>query len=367
MAVPFVDLKGQYHTLKADIDRVVLEVLDSSSYILGQYVRTFEQEVEHFFGIKHAIGVNSGTDALLLSLRAMDIGSGDEVITVSNSFFATAEAISLAGAKPVFVDVTEPSFNVDSELLEAAITPRTKAIIPVHLYGQPADMDEVLEVAERHGLRVIEDACQAFGAEYKGRRTGTLGHAAAFSFVPAKNLGCYGDGGMVTTNDDVLAERVRLLRDHGSSKKYRHEVVGYNSRLDALQAAILSVKLKCLDDWNEARRRLAGQYGLELRGCDVVLPTEAPDRKHIYHLYVIRTKNRDQLQAALREQGISTLIHYPIPIHLQPAFGDGSPSCLPVTQRLADEILSLPLWPTMPTSSVTLTSDAIKQILSQRQ
>ncbi|MCE5242549.1 MAG: DegT/DnrJ/EryC1/StrS family aminotransferase [Syntrophobacteraceae bacterium] len=361
MSVPFVDLRQQYHSIKAEIDAALLEVLESSSYILGRYVERFEDQVCRFLDTRYAIGVNSGTDALLLSLVAAGIGPGDEVITVANSFFATAEAISLSGAKPVFVDVQEHTFNMDSSLLEAAVTSRTRAIVPVHLYGQPCDMDEIMAVAERFGLIVIEDACQAMGAKYKGRRAGSIGLAGCFSFVPAKNLGSFGDGGMVVTSDELLAAKIRLLRDHGSARKYEHERVGYNSRLDSLQAAVLSVKLGYLDDWNAARGRWAAEYDGLLSDVDVVRPSTSPGRSHIYHLYVVRARDRASVQAELGGKGVSTLIHYPIPLHRQAAYRDANYPELPVTEKLAREILSLPMWPMMSSEQVRETAEALQR------
>lgn len=363
MSVPFVDLRQQYHAIKAQIDAALFDVLESSSYILGRYVERFEDQVCRFLDTRYAIGVNSGTDALLLSLVAAGIGPGDEVITVANSFFATAEAISLAGAKPVFIDIDESTFNMDCSLIEAAVTSRTKAIIPVHLYGQPCDMDEILDIAERFGLIVIEDTCQAMGAKYKGRRAGGMGLAGCFSFVPAKNLGSFGDGGMVVTNDEQLAAKIRLLRDHGSSRKYEHERVGYNSRLDSLQAAVLSVKLGYLDAWNNARLRCAEEYNRRLSDLDVICPVASEERKHIYHLYVIRLKKRDIIQAELAKRGINTLIHYPIPLHRQAAYRKANYPELPVTEKLANEILSLPMWPHMSIEQLEETTGALEEVL----
>lgn len=369
MNVPFVDLIQQYHSLKPEIEAAVADVLESSSYILGKYVSRFESEIRDYLQVKHAIGVNSGTDALVLSLVAAGIGPGDEVITAANSFFATAGAICLAGARPIFVDVDERTYNMDPQKLydclkirnsKSQIRNRTKAIIPVHLYGQPADMDEILQLARAHDLIVIEDACQAMGAAYNGRRVGTFGLTGCFSFVPAKNLGGFGDGGIITTNDDAFAERVRVLRDHGSSQKYFHKRVGYNSRLDAIQAAVLSVKLRYLDQWNDARDRAASRYNFLLGDLDVVTPTTAPDRRHVWHLYVIRTKYRDALQSYLREKGIQTLVHYPIPIHRQEAFQNEAYPALPVTEKVAKEIISLPMWPHITNEQIERTVDAIR-------
>jgi dTDP-4-amino-4,6-dideoxygalactose transaminase len=356
-------LRAQYHALKPEIDAAIDDVLESSSYILGKYVETFEAEVCRFLGVRHAVGVNSGTDALLLSLIAAGIQPGDEVITAANSFFATAEAISLVGAQPVFVDVKRDTYNLDPSLIEAAITSRTRAIIPVHLYGQPADMDEILGIANRHGLAVVEDACQAMGATYRGKRVGGLGLAGCFSFVPAKNLGGYGDGGMVTTNDDRLAAAIRVLRDHGSSRKYVHQRVGYNSRLDAIQAAVLSVKLRHLDEWNQRRRSLATLYDELLGDLDVIRPTNAGDRQHIYHLYVIRSRQRDGLMEQLKERGIDAMIHYPVAIHRQPAFQDRDYPPLPVTDEITAQILSLPMWPLMTEAQVRATVEGVRDSL----
>ena len=352
MAVPFVDLQTQYRNLKAEIDPAVEAVFTKGDFILGGAVGKFEQDFAAFVGAKHAIGVASGTDALHLILRALGIGRGDEVITVANTFIATVEAISYAGATPVLVDCQPDTYQIDPDAVGRAITDKTKAIIPVHLYGQPADMDKIMAIAAARGIAVIEDACQAHGARVTGgRRCGAIGLAGAFSFYPGKNLGAYGDGGAITTHDDALAQRIRLLRNWGSVVKYQHEVKGFNSRLDTVQAAILNVKLRYMDQWNQSRAQAAGWYRELLADVPgVVLPVEAPwTEKHVYHLFVIRLPKHDpkQIQEALGALGIQSGIHYPIPIHLQPAYADlGLASgSMPHSEQSSREILSLPMFP----------------------
>ncbi len=348
MNVPLVDLKAQYAPLKDDILARMAEALDGMHLFLGPNVQALEREFAGFCGVPHAVGVSDGTAALQLALRACGIGPGDEVITVSHTFIATAEAIALIGARPVFVDVDPVTYTLDPAQLEARVTPRTRAVIPVHLYGQCADMGPILEVARRHGLRVIEDACQAHGARYRRARAGSLGDLAAFSFYYSKNLGAYGEGGMVTTGDDELARRLRMLRDHGSPERYRHEVVGMNARLDEVQAAVLRAKLPHLERWNALRRANAAHYDSLLARLEAVIPpAAAPYAEPVYHLYVIRARDRDGLQAWLRERGIGTGIHYPVPCHLQPAFRylGYRPGDLPATEQAAGEILSLPMYP----------------------
>jgi dTDP-4-amino-4,6-dideoxygalactose transaminase len=358
--VPFVDLGAQYATLRDDVRGAIDTVLERGDFVLGAAVDAFEEEFAASCGVAHAVGVDSGLSALELALRALGVGPGDEVVTAANSFIASALPISNLGAVPVLVDVDEATANLDVERLEAAVGPRTTAILPVHLYGQPADMDGVLEVARRHDLRVVEDACQAHGARWRGRRAGSLGDAAAFSFYPAKNLGAYGDGGIVTTGDPDLAERIRLLRNYGSREKYRHELLGANHRLDTLQAAVLRVKLRHLDVWNEARRRIAARYD-ELLAGEVVTPVRRPEAEHVYHLYVIRHPERDALRAHLEASGIATGIHYPLPIHLQPAYsGLGyARGDFPVTERLAHEILSLPMYPELDDEAVERVAEEV--------
>jgi dTDP-4-amino-4,6-dideoxygalactose transaminase len=348
MIVPFVNLKSQYQEIGPELRFAMNEVLESTAFAGGPYVAGFEEEFARFCGCQYAIGVGSGTEALWLTLLGLGIGPGDEVITVPNTFIATAEAITYAGAKPVFVDVEETSYNMNPDLLERAITGRTKAILPVHLYGQSADMDPIYEVANRFGLDVIEDACQAHGAEYKGRKAGSLGIAGCFSFYPGKNLGAYGEAGAVTTNSDGLRRRIATLRDHGQSRKYVHELVGWNCRMDGIQGAVLRVKLKYLAQANEARRKHAALYRELLKDLPgVLLPREMPYARHVYHLFVVRVKNRDEVLQALARRGISCGIHYPIPLHLQEAYdsmalGSGS---FPVAESCAREILSLPMFP----------------------
>ena len=344
--VPFVDLGAQYRTIAAEIDDAVSKVIRETDFILGREVRLFEEEFARFCEGQYAIGVDSGTSALELALRAYDIGPGDEVITVANSFIASALAISHAGATPVLVDVDPETYTMDVSAVEKAITPRTKAIIPVHLYGQPADMDPILQLAQRHQLVVVEDACQAHGARYKGKRVGSLGHAAAFSFYPGKNLGGYGDGGAVVTNDRDTAKRLEMLRNYGQQEKYRHMFRGYNRRLDTLQAAVLRVKLKYLEKWNAARRQNANRYRLLLEKSEVITPNEASYAESVWHLYVIRVNQRDALRDYLASRGISCGIHYPIAIHLQPAYRDlgYKKGDFPVTEDYAQRIISLPMY-----------------------
>src|SRR5262245_4749215 len=321
--IPFVDLKAQYESLKAEVDEAVLRVMGNCNFILGREVEEFEQNFAAFLGVEHALGVSSGLDALRLALEALGIGEGDEVIVPANTFIATALSVSSVGAVPVLVDMEERGFNIDPNKIEDAITSRTRAIMPVHLYGQPCDLDEVLEIARRHGLRVIEDACQSHGARFKGRRSGTIGDVGCFSFYPGKNLGAYGDGGAIVTADKDLAEKIERLRNYGQQKKYYHSEKGLNARLDTMQAAVLGVKLKYLDEWNRRRAAHAARYKELLKVVEqVALPQTLPDRDHIFHLFVIRVRERDRLQQYLGEKGVSALIHYPIPIHQQEAYAE---------------------------------------------
>lgn len=345
--IPFVDLGAQYRSIKTDIDAAIAAVLTRGDFILGQDVRLFEQEFAAYCGTSHCLGVASGTDALRLALQACGIGRGDEVITSAHTFIATVLAISEAGATPVLVDCEADFGLIDVTKIEAAITPRTRALLPVHLYGQPADMDPILALARARGLLVVEDACQAHGATYKGRRCGSLGDIAAFSFYPGKNLGAYGDGGAVTTNRADLADAVMLLRNYGQRVKYEHLVKGGNSRLDSMQAAVLRVKLRHLDQWNTARQHAAAAYGRALDGAGLVLPTVAPHGTHVFHLYVVQTPHRAALQSALDEARIQHGIHYPIPIHRQRAMADlgCAQGAFPVAESLAPRILSLPMFP----------------------
>jgi len=360
--IPLVDLKAQVQTLRNEIAETVLRNVDSADYILGLEVAEFEAEFARYVETKHAIGVASGTDALVLMLRACGVGPGYEVILPANTFVATAFAVSHCGARPVPVDVSEADFNVDADKAAAVVTRNTRAILPVHLFGLPADMDQVRSVADNAGAVLLEDACQAHGASYRGTRAGGLAAAAAFSFYPAKNLGACGDGGMVTTNDDELAASVQMLRNYGQPKKYHHDLLGYNSRLDTLQAAILRVKLRRLDEWNDRRRSIADLYREVLADVPVQLPVEPAGRHHVYHLFVIRTERRDELLAHLNALGIGAGIHYPVPVHLHAAYRDlgYGPGDFPVSERLCGEILSLPIYPEMTDDQVVRVTDAVK-------
>jgi len=348
---PFLDLKAQFSPIREEIMSAVTRVLESQHFILGLEVSAFEQEAASYLGCKYAVGCASGSDALTLALMALGIGQGDEVITVPFTFVATAGSIARLGATPVFVDIDGDTYNIDPAALEAAITPKTKAIMPVHLFGLAADMNPILEIARRHGLPVIEDAAQAIGAEYKGKKVGNFGVMSCFSFFPSKNLGGAGDGGLITTDDVQLAQRLKLLRAHGSRSKYEYEILGVNSRLDAIQAAILRVKLAYLNEWTEARRRnadryreLVSQFGLDRR---ISTPPEPVGYKHVYNQFTIRTKQRDDLREFLRSNGIPTEIYYPFPLHLQPAFaGLGyKPGSMPNSEAASVEVLSLPIFP----------------------
>jgi dTDP-4-amino-4,6-dideoxygalactose transaminase len=365
MTIPLVDLKKQYAPLKEEILTGIGKVLDGMQLFLGENMRAFEKEFADFCGVKHGIGVSDGTAALHIILRAMGIEPGDEVITVSHTFIATVEAIVLAGGTPVFVDVDPHTLLMDPSQVEAKVTKRTRVILPVHLYGQTADMDPILDIARRHGLRVIEDACQAHGAEYKGHRAGGLGDAAAFSFYYSKNLGAYGEGGFITTNDDDLARRVRMIRDHGSGERYHHDLIGVNGRLDEIQAVVLRAKLPHLDEWNTLRRQHAVQYNKLLNDTLVSTPVERLENRHVYHLYVVRTPDRDALQTHLKEQGIFTGIHYPIPCHLQQAFAylGYKPGDFPVTEAMVGQIISLPMFPEITHDDIEKVSLEINEYL----
>jgi dTDP-4-amino-4,6-dideoxygalactose transaminase len=345
--IPLVDLTAQYHSIKGEIDAAVNATLESGRFILGPAVSTFEQSIAVYLGVEHAIGLASGTDALVLALRALDIGPGDEVLVPAYTFFATAGTVMSVGAKPVFVDIDPESYQIDVRLIKDRISMRTKAIIPVHLYGHPSDMDPILEIAKDHNLKVIEDNAQGFGAEYKGKKTGSLGDIACLSFFPTKNLGAYGDGGMAITNDPTLAERMRRLRTHGWKKKYFSEELGYNSRLDALQAAILQAKLPHVDAWNEKRRELADVYTERLAQLKISVPVERAWGKHVYHLYIIRTPRRDDLQTFLKDEDVASEVYYPLPPHLAKpcqklGFKEGD---FPEAERASRETLALPLYP----------------------
>jgi dTDP-4-amino-4,6-dideoxygalactose transaminase len=346
-AVPLLDLKRQYSTIKGEIEEVLRNVCDSQYFILGPEVEAFEKEVAEYINVKHALGVSSGTDAIILALMALGIGPGDEVITSPYSFFATAGCIARVGARPIFVDIDPASFNLNPELIESKITPRTKAIMPVHLYGQCAEMDQINAVASKHGLKVIEDAAQALGSEYHSKRAGGLGDVGCFSFFPSKNLGAFGDAGLVTTNDSELYEQLKLLRVHGGKEKYYHDFIGGNFRIDALQAAVLRVKLKHLDSWTRGRQHNAERYRQLLTDSTVTLPSESKNRRHIYNQFVIRTENRDPLLKQLREAQIGCEIYYPVPLHLQKCFSylEYSMGDLPQSEIAAKETLALPIFP----------------------
>ncbi|MEW6237091.1 MAG: DegT/DnrJ/EryC1/StrS family aminotransferase [Candidatus Omnitrophota bacterium] len=359
--IPFVDLKIQYHNIKSEIDAAVLGVLESCQFALGKEVGAFEEEFAQYCGSENGVGVNSGTSALHLALLAADIGPGDEVITVPFTFVATTAAVVYTGAKPVFVDIDPRSYTMDPARIEEAITPQTKAILPVHLYGQTADMDPILEIARKYGILVIEDAAQAHGAEYKGCRAGSMGDMGCFSFYPGKNLGAYGEGGMVVTNNSEYVRKIRMLRDWGSEKKYFHDLKGYNYRMEGIQGAVLRVKLRHLESWTESRRLWAALYNQIMEPAGILTPQAMPDRRHVFHVYAIRTPNRSALQAHLHSRQIFTNIHYPIPVHLQEAYSDlgYKKGDFPHSEQAADEVLSLPMFPELTEAQVRETAEAV--------
>jgi dTDP-4-amino-4,6-dideoxygalactose transaminase len=362
--IQFVDLAAQYQQLKPEIDTAIARVCSRGDFILGEDVKLFEEEFAAFCRAPHCLTVANGTEALQLALLACGVGPGDEVITCTHTFIATVLAIHQTGARPVLVDCDPQFYTVDPAQIAHAITPRTKAILPVHLYGQPADMDPILDLALRHKLYVVEDACQAHGAEYKGRRCGTIGDIAAFSFYPGKNLGAYGDGGAVTTTRADLSERVWLLRNYGQKVKYEHIVKGFNSRLDTMQAVVLRIKLRRLEQWNAARRRAAAKYDQLLEGTGLLTPRLAPYAEHVYHLYVVQTPDRKKLQAALDAANIAHVIHYPIPVHLQPAFADlgYKPGSFPISETLAPKIISLPMFPELADAQIERVAAACRAV-----
>jgi dTDP-4-amino-4,6-dideoxygalactose transaminase len=377
MNVPFLDLKAQYLSIKDEIQSALNKVLDQTAFAGGPFVTQFEKEFAEFCQIDHCVGVGSGTDALWLALLALGVGPGDEVITVPDTFIATAEAITYCGATPVFVDVDEKTYNLDPNRLEDYLKTQNsklktknqlKAIIPVHLFGQTADMDPILEIAKKYGLSVVEDACQAHGALYKGKTAGSMGAAGCFSFYPGKNLGAYGEAGAVITNNAELAIKMRTIRDHGQEKKYYHGCIGWNARMDGFQGAILSVKLKYLPSWNDGRRKNAALYSSLLNGSDAIIPPKEMDyAKHVYHIYAIRTKNRDELIAKLGEKGVNCGIHYPVPIHLQNAYQSlglkmGS---FPVAEKVASEFVSLPMFAELTEEQIRYTADMVKALASK--
>jgi len=364
--IPFLDLKTQYKSIKEEIDSAVLAVLESSQFVLGPEVARFEEAFAAFSGAAHGIAVNSGTSALHLALLAAGVGAGDEVVTVPFTFVATVAAIRYAGAKPVFVDIDPRSFTMDPDALARAITPRTKAILPVHLYGQPADMDPIMAVARQHGLVVIEDSAQAHGAEYKGRRAGSLGDLACFSFYPGKNLGAYGEGGIVVTNDAEHARKIRSMRDWGQAQRYHHVLQGFNYRMEGIQGAVLRVKLQYLEKWTEARRVRAQKYDALLAESGVTPPVEMPYARHVYHIYAVRSANRSALQQRLLELGVQTGLHYPIPVHLQPVHADLGyrEGQFPHSEAAAREVLSLPMFPELSLDDVACVAEAVVKAAS---
>jgi len=363
--IPMVDLKRQYSRLKKEMDQAVSLVLEQTQFILGPNVAALETEIAAYHGLPYAAGCANGTDALLLALRACGIGAGDEVITTPFTFIATAEVVALLGAKPVFVDICPDTFNIDPAQIASRINARTKAIIPVHLFGHPADMAPIMDIARKHRLKVIEDCAQAFGAEYQGQTVGTFGDAGCFSFFPSKNLGCYGDGGMVVTANEEIAAKIKMLRNHGSAVRYYHSEVGYNSRLDEIQAAILRVKLSRIDEFNAARRANAAAYCQALAGKDIVLPSERPGCKHVYHQFTVRVKNRQATADALSAAGASSAVYYPVPLHQQDVFLKmyGPQESLNVTETCSNEVLSLPMFPELTPDEIRLITDAVSHVL----
>lgn len=368
MNVPFIDLKAQYESIKDEIDDAVRQVIDSCAFAGGPFVEKFEHEFALFCGCEYATGVGSGTEALWLSLLVLGIGDGDEVITVPNTFIATVEAIHFCGAKPVFVDIEEKTYNMDPGLFEKAITNKTKAVIPVHIFGQPADMDPIVKIAKANNLYVIEDACQAHGAEYKGRKVGVIGDIGCFSFYPGKNLGAYGDAGAVVCNNRDWAMKLAMFRDHGQNKKYSHKMIGWNARMDGLQGAVLSVKIRYLTAWNKLRRKWASLYDELLKDVHgIITPVEADYAKHVYHVYALRIKGRNSFLDHLARHGIQTSVHYPIPVHLQHSCsslyqGNGS---YPVAEKCAAQFLSLPMFPELSESQVRMVVKGIKEIIEK--
>jgi dTDP-4-amino-4,6-dideoxygalactose transaminase len=365
MFVPYFDLKKQYSSLRNEIREALDRVCCNASFILGEEVSEFEEEFAAYCEVKYCVALNSGTSALHLALLALGVNPGDEVITTSNTFIATAEAICYTGAKPVFVDIDPKTGNLDAALIERVVTGRTKAILPVHLYGRPADMDPILGIARKHGLVVIEDACQAHGARYRGRRVGSIGHAAAFSFYPSKNLSAYGEGGALTTNDTGIAELLRSLRNHGQSGRYTHERIGYNYRMDGFQGAVLRVKLKRLEQWNARRMEIAALYRSVLQGANVEIPLDDPRDERVYHLFVVYVERRDAVRAALQARGVHTAIHYPRPVPLQPAFatlGFG-PGSFPHAERACERALSMPFFPEMTDEQVQYAAQQLAEVV----
>lgn len=364
--IPLVGLFDQYQTIKPEIDAAIQNIINNSAFVGGEEVKRFESEFAAYCEAKACVGVGNGTDALYLTLRALGIGPGDEVITVAHTFIATSEAISMTGATPIFIDVVEDTMLMDPSLIEAAITPRTKAIIPVHLYGQSCDMDAIMEIARKHELKVVEDAAQAHGGRWRGQRVGSIGDAATFSFYPGKNLGAFGDAGAVVSQDEALIERIRMIANHGRLEKYTHKMEGVNSRLDGMQAAILRVKLRYLDEWNQRRRQIADAYRDQLTDRGIVLPTVHENAEPVWHLFVVRVAERERLQSVLKDEGIATGIHYPVPLHHQPAYEDRRASYkLPVTERVAQEIVSLPIYPELDQEQIEHVCNAVASAFAE--
>ena len=365
MNIPFLDLKAQYRQIKDEVRPALDKVMENTAFVLGDAVKMFEESFAAHHGAKHCVAVSSGTSALHVALLAMGIEPGDDVIVPVNTFIATAEAVSHCGARPLFVDMRDEDYCIDEEKIEAAMTPKTKAIIPVHLYGQPAELDAVLAVAKKHGLKVLEDCAQAHDAEYKGQKVGTFGSAGAFSFYPGKNLGAYGEGGAVVTNDESLANTMRMLRDHGSAKKYYHDFVGYNYRMHGFQGAVLGVKMKYLVEWTDQRRRAAAKYAEVLADLPVEVAAAKPHVRHVYHLFVVRVKNREAVMDALKEKGVATGIHYPIPLHLAGAYaGLGyKKGNFPVAEAACDEIVSLPIYPELTDKMIEYVAQYLEAVL----
>ncbi len=364
--VPLIDLKIQHRSIASEVESAIKNVCDNTAFILSDEMKAFESEFAAYCGAKHGIGVANGTEALFLALKALGVGEGDEVIVPANTFIATAEAISHAGAVPVFVDVDPETYCIDPSKIGGAITEKTKAILPVHLYGHPADMDAIMSVARNSGLKVVEDCAQAHGTQYKGKSVGPIGDAAGFSFYPSKTLGAYGDAGMVLTNSDEVCDKLKLLRDNGRTTWNEHSIIGYNSRLDGIQAAVLRVKLKRLDEWVEARRAHARQYCELLSGVDgLTLPVETSDAKHAYYVYVVRTDNREDVMKQLKEKGCGCAIHYPVPLHLQPAYAflGGKRGDHPVAEQYADQIMSIPMFPEMTREQLSEAAGIIKEVV----
>lgn len=365
MKIPFLDLKAQYPSIKDEIDKKISFLISNAAFILGEELKEFEKEFAEFCNARYSVGVSSGTDALIIALRSLNIGYGDEVITVPNTFIATAEAISLVGAMPVFVDINDEDYNINVDLIEEKITGKTKAIVPVHLFGQPTGISSVLDIAKKYNLFVIEDACQAHGAEFESKKAGTFGNIGCFSFYPGKNLGAYGDSGAVVTNDEKIYRKMLAMRSHGELEKNKHEIIGSTNRLDNLQAGVLRVKLKYLKEWNSKRRKNASIYRKYLNDLKVIIPKEFKGRRHVYHLFVIRVRNRDEVRKKLSDRGIGTGIHYPTPIHLQNAYkflgykkGD-----FPVSEKVADEVLSLPMFPELSEEQIKYVCNSLKEII----